>query len=113
MTFLFSGARAYLLRHILDDWSDQSCRAILQNILPGLVKGKSRLLIVETILPATNAPVFAAMMDINLMRYTGMTRTLRSWRELLGSVGLEIVKVWPPVRHDSVIEAVPRAWLEM
>ena len=47
------------------------------------------------------------------MRYTGMTRTLRSWRELLGSVGLEIVKVWPPVRHDSVIEAVPRAWLEM
>lgn len=46
-----------------------------------------------------------------MMKYGGMGRKERQWRELLASVGLEIVKIWPPVKNDSVMEVVPREWL--
>jgi hypothetical protein len=51
-------------------------------------------------------------MDINMMRFGGSGRKEKQWRELLGSAGLEIVKIWKPVRHDSIMEAVPKEWLQ-
>ncbi|EMC93682.1 hypothetical protein BAUCODRAFT_114210 [Baudoinia panamericana UAMH 10762] len=106
------GARAYMFRHVLDDWSDSQCATILRNTIPAMERGKSRILLVEVVLPPTNASLYGVMMDINLMRYFGSIRTESQWRELLGSVGLSIRKIWPPARHDSVIEAVPTAWLD-
>lgn len=58
-----------------------------------------------------NASVWGSLMDINMMKYAGMGRKERQWRELLDSVGLEIVKIWPPAKNDSVMEAVPKSWL--
>ena len=107
-----TGARTYLLRHILHDWSDHSSRQILENTIPALVEGKSKLLLVEVILPPMNAPVFGSLRDINMMKYAGMGRKERQWRGLLDSVGLEIVKIWPPVKNDSVMEAVPKSCLK-
>jgi hypothetical protein len=52
------GARGYLLRHILHDWPDRICRQILLNTIPALVSEKSRILIVEIILPPMNPPIF-------------------------------------------------------
>jgi hypothetical protein len=59
-----------------------------------------------------NAPVFGALLDINIMRYGGVGQKEKQWRELLGSVGLEIVKIWPPVKNDSVMKAVPKGCLK-
>ena len=111
LTFPSPGARAYLLRHVLADWCDADCRKILLNAIPALKEGHSRILLSEAMLPPTNAPAFGAMMDIRMMQYKGMGRKERQWRELLGSVGLEIVKIWPGHKWNCVMEAVPRSWL--
>jgi len=100
------GARAYLLRHILHDWPDRICRKILLNTIPALVKGKSKILIVEIILPPVNPPIFGALMDIQMMNYGGGGRKERQWRAIFESVGLEIVKIWPTAKSDSVMELV-------
>jgi hypothetical protein len=98
------GARAYILRHVLHDWSDHICRKIFQNTIAALVPGKSRILISEVTLPNMNHPVFGALMDIQMMKFGGSGRKERMWRELFESVGLEIVKIWPAVKFDSVME---------
>jgi O-methyltransferase domain len=59
-----NGARTYLLRHILHD-------------CPALVKSKSKILIVEIILPPMNPPIFGALMDIQMMNYGGGGRKER------------------------------------
>lgn len=73
-------------------------------------KGRSRLLIAEMVMPTTNVPVYHALMDINMMRYSGMLRTEEHWRSLLDSAGLRVLKVWTPAGNDSVIEAVADPW---
>jgi fumagillin biosynthesis methyltransferase len=71
-----------------------------------MIKGRSRLLLAEVVVPPMGASLYASLMDINMMRYAGMNRKESQWRELLAAEGLRIVKVWPPSHHDSIIEAV-------
>jgi hypothetical protein len=101
-----NGARAYLLRHILHDWPDLICLQILLNTIPALVKGKSKFLVVEIILPPMNPPIFGALMDIQIMNYGGGGRKEREWRAIFESVGLEIVEILPTAKSDSVMELV-------
>ncbi|KAL9108568.1 MAG: hypothetical protein Q9227_006654 [Pyrenula ochraceoflavens] len=89
----------------------QPIKAILRNTRPAMARDKSRLLIVEVVLPPTSPTLWGAMMDINIMRYSGAVRKESQWRDLLASAGFAIVKIWPPVQNDSVIEAVPTEWL--
>ena len=98
------GARAYLFRHVLLDWSDSDCRKILRNTMGALRKGHSRILIAESILPKMNPPPFQAMMDVAMIRFEGRGRKERQWRELFASVGLEVVKIWPGRGYDSIME---------
>jgi O-methyltransferase domain len=100
------GARAYIMRHVLADWPDHICRQILKNTIPALVRGKSRILISETVLPKMNPPVFGSLMDVQMMKFGGSGRKEKMWRELFESVGLEVVKIWPPVKFDSIMELV-------
>ncbi|KAF4636560.1 hypothetical protein G7Y89_g1527 [Cudoniella acicularis] len=100
------GARAYLLRHVLHDWPFHACRQILLNTIPALVKGKSRILIAEVILPDMNTSAFGSLMDIQMMKYGGSGRKERMWREIFESVGLEVAKIWPAVGTDSIFELV-------
>lgn len=57
--------------------------------------GYSKLLIFEYILPDVGAALFPSLLDINmLVLLNGMERTETQWKELLSSVGLEVVKFW-------------------
>lgn len=105
-----SGARLYIFRHVLHDWSDHAAREILRNTIPALRQGQSKILLLEVILPPTEAPVWGSLMDINMMKYSGMGRKEKQWRDLVESVGLEMVKIYPPVKNDSVMELVPKSW---
>ena len=100
-----AGARAYLFRHVLLDWSDDDCRTILLNTIPAL-KGRddSRILVAEPILPALAPTPFKAMMDVQMIRFEGRVRKERQWRELFRSVGLDLVNIWPGNGYDSVME---------
>ena len=99
-----AGARAYLFRHVLLDWSDDDCRTILLNTIPALEKDHSRILVAEPILPPLAPTPFKAMMDVQMIRFEGRVRKERQWRELFRSVGLEVVRIWPGNGYDSVME---------
>lgn len=73
-----------------------------------MTPGYSKVLIHEWILPDTGAPLYPSLLDINMLAlFAGMERTETQWRELLGSVGLEIVKIWSIDKNtEGLIEAV-------
>jgi hypothetical protein len=96
----------YVFRHVLADWSDHECRKVLRNTIPALAKGTSRILLIELVLPPTNPPLWGSLMDITMMKYSGMVRKESQWRALVESVGLTLEKVWYGGKGDSVIEVV-------
>jgi hypothetical protein len=64
--------------------------------------GYLKLLIFEYILLDVGAPLFPVLLDIQMLAMlSGTERTETQWRELLGSLGLEIVKFW---RQDMEAE---------
>ena len=71
--------------------------------------GVSRLLINELVVPIQVRGQFAPHSDFNMMSIcAGMERTEAQWKELLGSVGLEIKGIWTGDGDtESIIEAVP------
>ncbi len=72
--------------------------------------GYSKILIFEWILPDVGTPLYPALLDINMLALlSGMERTTTQWKELLSSVGLEIVKFWTiDSETEGLIEAVKR-----
>ncbi|KIY03531.1 uncharacterized protein Z520_00222 [Fonsecaea multimorphosa CBS 102226] len=89
------GARIYFMRRVLHDFPDSKCREILQNQIQGMVKGQSKLLICETVLPAVGCSGFESLADISRTTFSSMQRSEKQWTALLASVGLKIVKIWP------------------
>ena len=69
--------------------------------------GVSRLLINEFVLSKTRVPLLPATLDIMMMCIcAGVERTERHWREILDSVGLEVVKIWTTDGVEAVIETM-------
>ncbi|KAH7093500.1 S-adenosyl-L-methionine-dependent methyltransferase [Paraphoma chrysanthemicola] len=102
------GARAYMLQHILHDFSsDDECRRILKNIVPAMTPGYSKLLIKELLIPDRNAPWALTSLDVNVMQsLSGQERTETQFRDLLESAGFNIEGMWShPNAIDVVIEA--------
>lgn len=102
------GARAYYFRAIFHDWPDRICQQILRNTVSAMVPGYSKILIVDFVLPNTETPLMQASLDVQMMSLgAGVERSERQWRDLLGSVGLEITGIWSQrPGMESVIEAV-------
>ncbi|OJZ88481.1 hypothetical protein ASPFODRAFT_44168 [Aspergillus luchuensis CBS 106.47] len=101
------GARAYYLKNIMHDWSDENCRRILNHITSAMEKGYSKLLLEDYIVPDQNAGARETLLDMTVMVWCpGIERTRRQWTELLQSVGLVIRNFWLPEGHaKGVIEA--------
>ncbi|KAJ6122245.1 hypothetical protein N7512_004710 [Penicillium capsulatum] len=103
------GARAYYFRAIFHDWPDHICQQILRNTIAAMAPDYSRILIVDFVLPDTDAPLMQAALDIQMMSIgAGVERSERQWKDLLHSVGLEIAGVWKQSpAMESIIEVVP------
>lgn len=69
----------------------------------------SRILIVDFVLPDTDAPLMQSSLDIQMMSIgAGVERSEMQWRELLSQAGLAINGIWnTSPGMESVIEAVP------
>lgn len=103
-------AKAYYLGTVLHDWPDKQARTILSNI-KGAMKKNSVLLIRENVLPDSNVSLYSALNDLSMMAmFSALDRTPTQFRELLGSVGFELVKVWSPTvmvpGQRTLLEAV-------
>ena len=68
-------------------------------------RGYSRILINDYVLPEKEVSQLRSVVDMTMMTMCGKERNRSVWEELLGSVGLRIVKVWTVTKlSQSLIE---------
>jgi hypothetical protein len=101
-----AGGDAYLLSHIIHDWSEDQCLTILRNCRKAM-KPDGRLLIVEMVLPADDTPHPGKMLDMVMLAIPGgQERTEEEYRALLNKAGFRLTRVVPTASAVSVVEAV-------
>ncbi len=102
-----TGGDAYMLSHIIHDWSEAQCLTILGNCRRAM-NPDSRLLLIEMVLPPGTAPHPGKVLDMMmLVGPGGQERTEQEYATLLGRVGFRLNRVVPTESAVSVVEAVP------
>jgi len=107
------GYDLHILKWILHDWNDESCRKLLETCRAAL-PDHGRLLVVEQLLPEavpTSGPLHPAIaMDlIMLVNFAdARERYLREYEELLDSSGFAVHEVVPLPSGFSILDCRPR-----
>lgn len=97
---------AYILSHIIHDWSDERARNILENIHKAMRPG-GKLLLAETVITPGAEALMGTLMDLNMLVMTpgGRERTQDEYRQLLASAGFKLQQITPVSPTVSMIEA--------
>jgi len=102
-----AGGDAYLLSHIIHDWSEAQCLTILGHCREAMGPD-GRLLIVETVLPEGNVSHQGKLQDLVMLVFPGgQERTEAEYRVLLGKAGFRLNRVVPTTSVVSIVEGVP------
>lgn len=97
------GADVYLLRMILHDWPDDGAAEILKNIITAMDQTKSKLLIMDTVLPKPGSvPVsverIVRVRDLTMLQaFNSKERDLDDWQSLLALVS-------PDLKLNNVVQ---------
>ena len=96
----------YLLMDLLHDWDEADAARILTAVRRA-ARPRSRLLIIETLVPETAGPHFGKTLDIIMLAVTGgRERTEAQHAALLTAFGFELTRVLPTESQYSLVEAV-------
>jgi hypothetical protein len=99
-----AGADAYMMKHIIHDWDDESSIRILRNIRAAMSEG-GRVLIIEMVVPEGNEPSPSKALDLlMLVMEGGKERTEKEYRRLLEEAGFRLTRIIPTKSPYSVIE---------
>ncbi len=99
-----SGADAYMLSHVINDWPEEQCLAILRNIRRAISLG-GRLLVIEQMITAGSESDQAKFLDlISLTTTGGMHRTPVEHGELLAKAGFRMTRLISTQQPVSIIE---------
>ncbi len=105
-TSIPGNADAYVLSHIIHDWSEDQCLTILGHVRKAMTRA-SRLLIVETVLPPGDAPHPGKILDmVMLVQLGGQERSESEYASLLGKAGLRLMRIVPTSSAASIVEAI-------
>ena len=103
-----AGADAYLMSHIMHDWDDERCRAILRACHSNMEAGAVLLVIDVIIAPGDNRFDQGKLTDMQMLFVlTGRERTEPEFRELLASAGFAVRRIVRTAAPECIIEAVP------
>ncbi|MCW3466682.1 methyltransferase [Chitinophaga nivalis] len=104
-----AGADLYILKNILHDWNDKDVARILQ-VCARAMRPDSRLLVLETIIPAGNEVHYAKLNDVNmLLAQGGRERTGREYEVLAAQAGLQLVNIVDiGLEECSIIEIIKK-----
>jgi hypothetical protein len=70
---------------------------------------KGRRLIVDMVVPDTDAMSFSKLLDLNMLAMTGgRERTKAEFRALLDAADYKLTRIIPTMAPQSVLEAVPK-----
>jgi hypothetical protein len=102
------GCDAYIMKHIIHDWSDDYCRTIL-TLMREKLPEQGRVLVCDMVVTGDPGPTPAKLLDIEMLVMTvgGKERTEEEFRELFDAAGLRLNRIVPTERPICVIEAVP------
>ena len=102
-----AGGDAYLLSHIIHDWTEEQCLTILGHCRRA-IGPDGRVLIVETVLPPDGTPHPGKMQDLVMLMFPGgRERTEAEYAELLAKGDLRLNRVIATASIASVVEALP------
>ena len=100
-----NGGDAYILRHIIHDWSDADAVTILSNCRKSMNPG-GKILVVEAAIQPGNEPSPFKMLDLSMLLIGGKERTKEQFESVFAKAGLKVNKI-VPFQHDlSVVEGV-------
>jgi len=106
------GAGAYLLKHIIHDWSDEDAIAILKTCHRAMDSTNAKLLLVEGVYPARIDQSLesrgAAFNDVNMLVSTGgRQRSEAEFRALYQAAGFRLTNVVSTAARVCIIEGEP------
>jgi hypothetical protein len=102
-----AGADAYVLKHILHDFTEPDCLTLLKNVRDAIAPG-GKMLVVEYVLGENNERHIGNIIDLWLLLLLGAKeRTLPEYTELFAKAGLQVTRVVPTTSPVSIIEAIP------
>ncbi|ALD19918.1 methyltransferase [Hymenobacter sp. DG25A] len=103
-----SGGDAYIMKHIIHDWNDAQCVAILQNCRQAM-PANGKVLVVEIVVPEGNAPSVGKFLDLQMLLYLpGCERTEPEYRRLFDQAGLDLTRIIPTRSPFSILEGVAK-----
>lgn len=99
---------AYVMKHILHDWSDELCLKILKAIRAA-IGPDGKLLVVEMVVPDAPGPDMSKLMDLNMLVMTpgGKERTAAEWTALFAEGGFRLGRIIPTPSNYAILEADP------
>lgn len=101
-----AGGDAYLLSHVIHDWSEEQCLTILGHVRRAM-NPDGKLLLVEMVLPQGDVFHPGKLLDIMmLVGPGGQERTPPEYEALLTKAGFRMTRVVPTPSAVSVVEAV-------
>jgi hypothetical protein len=104
-----AGADAYMMSHIMHDWDDERCRAILRACRSNMAPGALLLIIDVIIAPCDNRFDQGKLTDMQMLFVlTGRERTEPEFRELLASAGFAVRRIVRTAAPECIIEAERR-----
>jgi len=99
------GGDAYIMRHILHDWSDADAVTILTNCRKAMNPG-GKVLVVEAVIQDGNDPSPFKLLDLTMLLIGGKERTNKQFESIFSQAGLKLNRI-VPFQHDlSVVEGV-------
>jgi orsellinic acid C2-O-methyltransferase len=106
-----TGADAYLLKHVIHDWTDMEATQILRCVRAAVPAG-GKLLIVEGVYPPRIDQSLesrgAATNDVNMLVSTGgRQRDEAEFRSLFAASGFRLTRIVPTPARVAVIEGAP------
>ncbi|MEP7244827.1 MAG: methyltransferase [Gammaproteobacteria bacterium] len=101
------GADAYLMRHVIHDWTDEQTVQILSNCRKA-IPPHGKLLLVEFAVPSANEASLGKDADMIMLAFPGgMERTEEEYRVLFEKSGFRLTKVTPTRSAVCVVEGRP------
>lgn len=102
-----SAGDAYMLKHIIHNWEDESARAILKNCHRAMGEN-DKLLVIEEVIPPGNEPSLSKLFDLAMMvLFPGASeRTEVEYRSLFEACGFHLTKIHPTQAGTSVSEGI-------
>jgi ubiquinone/menaquinone biosynthesis C-methylase UbiE len=98
---------AYMMRHIIHDWTDEQCTTILNNIRQ-VIPPHGKLLVVEIVIPPGNEPNFGKFLDLNMLVIPGgRERTEEEYSTLFATAGFKLERIVPTKSAVSIVAGRP------